>query len=1096
MSEPFKSPNSKKNSPSNMNSPTAMINECEDRFLQIESELEDLRSSIKDEVDDVSIPYDRSTTSSFDYEQELYGGQDLQGQQEHQQQQNQQPHPQQEQEQQKEEEADQALVPSSRDLEDVPGPAEIVSCDYETELGRGKQQQQQQQLETGRHVILPSGRILVDDVQGPAEVVSYPPRSGRDLDDVQGPAEVISYSSPTRVRNTIGNATTTARRRVPGGRIIARIGFPDDQPSIQEQSVVLPNPEEMTEEEMLALVMQQSLAEYEEKERNQNNEDNNNNNGAPMPATKEVEERIQNVEEPIDIDFPLESPILDTLRQTECVEVTTPPTSTHRPRERSRSPMSTGNVQTPLASPAPARRLMKDVEFSQRHLDAIETTAVEIETPTTIKSTYRLRKSPSGDRLKNSTPLAGTGQRRRLPSGGVSPSSSGHNRRSVSPSRSPLNRGVVSAPVRRRNSIEVDEEGTSEANEYRSISNPRCESVPGAHHVSSVEQDQGIEDPTRVACRRRMLMDRASENLSSREVTEIEQALREADEAEYIDASFTPASPTRPIRQFRAGGPGRGRGNMLLRSYSASPSTTAQTRGGPGRGLERSLSLDISVVAPPPLPPSRNRSSSGRVALGGFSESLPENGNSDSVMPTAAAVRADSSVPNLSATVAAAAASVHDGAISAEEAASIEAALREADALEAAKQEAYAKAEMESMLLAERMQAEAAREEEASKAEMESMMLAQQMQIEAFIQAGQQRLSESTTQQQFPASVRNMTRAQLEYESERVSRGARSGTSLSGNHVVGAMHASHPPQLHPLEVEPALRSLYPTSPNTTRTEGTTTRPRPITPIDQHPVENNLIDAVVEDPGSRRGSDASAYPPAQWSEGDRNSFSNGPHGGIQPRYDSVVLQGQRSTGDFSANDDMSDSFKKNTTTRSANKDVATQGIGRRGSDTDARKGKAMDPHVRLQISRAIQNGLIDRCNGVVKQGKEAMVYHANEGTGSHGFDVAVKVFRRLQDFRSRADYVDGDPRFLGRSFHDATEREQLEVWTEKEYRNLVRANRAMVPVPSPLYYKENILFMRFIGNNGWPAPQIRDLEIRNGDLKWEMLYSQVMESIRR
>eukprot|EP00339_Tiarina_fusa_P027216 CAMPEP_0116999418 /NCGR_PEP_ID=MMETSP0472-20121206/2124_1 /TAXON_ID=693140 ORGANISM="Tiarina fusus, Strain LIS" /NCGR_SAMPLE_ID=MMETSP0472 /ASSEMBLY_ACC=CAM_ASM_000603 /LENGTH=320 /DNA_ID=CAMNT_0004698819 /DNA_START=97 /DNA_END=1059 /DNA_ORIENTATION=- len=189
-----------------------------------------------------------------------------------------------------------------------------------------------------------------------------------------------------------------------------------------------------------------------------------------------------------------------------------------------------------------------------------------------------------------------------------------------------------------------------------------------------------------------------------------------------------------------------------------------------------------------------------------------------------------------------------------------------------------------------------------------------------------------------------------------------------------------------------------------------------------------------------------------------------------------------------------SFKKNM--KRTTKGVARDGTGRAGSDTDATKGKAMDPHVRLQISRAINNGLIDKCNGVVKQGKEAMVYHANEGENSEGFDVAVKVFKRIQEFRGRADYVEGDPRYVGRAFRKASEREQLEMWTEKEFRNLVRANRAKVPVPTPLHYKENILFMRFMGNNGWPAPQIREIEIRNGSKKWELLYSQVMESIRR
>ena len=114
----------------------------------------------------------------------------------------------------------------------------------------------------------------------------------------------------------------------------------------------------------------------------------------------------------------------------------------------------------------------------------------------------------------------------------------------------------------------------------------------------------------------------------------------------------------------------------------------------------------------------------------------------------------------------------------------------------------------------------------------------------------------------------------------------------------------------------------------------------------------------------------------------------------------------------------------------------------------------------------------------------------------GFDVAIKVFKRIKEFKGRGEYVDGDPRYAGRPFRSFTGREQLEVWTEKEYRNLVRAYRAEVPVPNPIHYKDNIIFMRFLGQDGWPAPQIREINVRKGSSKWTALYEQVMESVRR
>ena len=242
---------------------------------------------------------------------------------------------------------------------------------------------------------------------------------------------------------------------------------------------------------------------------------------------------------------------------------------------------------------------------------------------------------------------------------------------------------------------------------------------------------------------------------------------------------------------------------------------------------------------------------------------------------------------------------------------------------------------------------------------------------------------------------------------------------------------------------------------------------------------------------------------EWVRRDRNTIV-GPNNEIRSKHD-VHVQGQANAqylgleeNDFGLRTHVGNqafnSFKNNL--KRTTKGVATHGTGRAGTDSDAVKGKAMDPHVRLQISKAINSGLIERCNGEVKQGKEAVVYHAEQGAQSHGYDVAVKVFKRITEFKGRGAYVDGDPRYFGQAFRKNSDREQVEIWAEKEYRNLLRANRSRVPVPTPLHCTENIIFMRFMGNNGWPAPQIREIEMRNGSKKWDVLYSQCMEAIRR
>lgn len=242
---------------------------------------------------------------------------------------------------------------------------------------------------------------------------------------------------------------------------------------------------------------------------------------------------------------------------------------------------------------------------------------------------------------------------------------------------------------------------------------------------------------------------------------------------------------------------------------------------------------------------------------------------------------------------------------------------------------------------------------------------------------------------------------------------------------------------------------------------------------------------------------------KWVRRDRNTIV-GPNNEIRTKHD-VRVQGQANAQYLGLEEDdfgfrahvgnqAFNSFKNNM--KRTTKGVATHGTGRAGTDTDAVRGKAMDPHVRLHIAKAINSGLIEHCNGAVKQGKEAVVYHADQGAESQGHDVAVKIFKRITEFRGRGVYVDGDPRYVGQNFRNSSEREQLEIWAEKEFRNLTRANRSKVPVPTPLLVKENIIFMRFIGNDGWPAPQLREIEMRKGNKKWEILYTQVMESIRR
>ena len=270
---------------------------------------------------------------------------------------------------------------------------------------------------------------------------------------------------------------------------------------------------------------------------------------------------------------------------------------------------------------------------------------------------------------------------------------------------------------------------------------------------------------------------------------------------------------------------------------------------------------------------------------------------------------------------------------------------------------------------------------------------------------------------------------------------------------------------------------------------------------------------------------SATPSKAWSRLNRNTIV-GPNSEIRTKHDMKLKAQSNATrllgaqangcrkggkdvdGPIGISDQAYNSLKQNIKKRGMVKGVERHGHGKAedygGGKT---RGGAMDGNVRLLVTRAINTGLIDGCNGVVKEGKEAIVYHANAGQGmldedgnivggSDGIDVAVKVFKRIQEFRGRRSYVDGDPRYHSTKFKNVDPRKQVELWTEKEYRNLIRANKAGVPVPTPLMQKENVLFMRFLGEDGWPSPQLREVEMKKGSKRWTTLYLQVMVAVRR
>ena len=70
---------------------------------------------------------------------------------------------------------------------------------------------------------------------------------------------------------------------------------------------------------------------------------------------------------------------------------------------------------------------------------------------------------------------------------------------------------------------------------------------------------------------------------------------------------------------------------------------------------------------------------------------------------------------------------------------------------------------------------------------------------------------------------------------------------------------------------------------------------------------------------------------------------------------------------------------------------------------------------------------------------------------------------------------------------------VKTWAEKEMRNLTRLRSAGIPCPAPIILRSHVLCMEFIGENGFPAPRLKDANI--SESKARQLYMQCVCIVR-
>ena len=147
----------------------------------------------------------------------------------------------------------------------------------------------------------------------------------------------------------------------------------------------------------------------------------------------------------------------------------------------------------------------------------------------------------------------------------------------------------------------------------------------------------------------------------------------------------------------------------------------------------------------------------------------------------------------------------------------------------------------------------------------------------------------------------------------------------------------------------------------------------------------------------------------------------------------------------------------------------------------------DERMYLNVNKLLKAGHLNRIEGIISAGKEANVYLAYDEKNR---ELAIKIYK-IDSNTSRwmRNYIIGDPRFKKIPNNVS---KIIFLWASKEYKNLKRAFKAGLSVPEPIYIKNNILIMDYIGFGPIPAPKLKDIKLPKEPIK---LLNEILSFIK-
>jgi len=138
-------------------------------------------------------------------------------------------------------------------------------------------------------------------------------------------------------------------------------------------------------------------------------------------------------------------------------------------------------------------------------------------------------------------------------------------------------------------------------------------------------------------------------------------------------------------------------------------------------------------------------------------------------------------------------------------------------------------------------------------------------------------------------------------------------------------------------------------------------------------------------------------------------------------------------------------------------------------------EVLDKKTVMTLYNMINEHIISFVNGAISAGKESVVFW---GVDENSNDVALKIYLvTTSNFKKRAPYILGDPRF--NKIKKGT-RNLVNLWAQKEFRNLSQCYESGLSVPRPISLESNVLAMDFIGDNGVPAPVLLEADVDEND----------------